>query len=100
MPIKISQPSQNIIANINSLEHELLMKHVSKLPFEDINMDCKIIAQKVVNLNPEYPEEFFGDKSKKLVELLEQMLEKNDNKRIDIDGFLKNSWFDIIKKEK
>ena len=70
------------------------------LPFEDINMDCKIIAQKVVNLNPEYPEEFFGDKSKKLVELLEQMLEKNDNKRIDIDGFLKNSWFDIIKKEK
>ena len=37
MPIKISQPSQNIIANINSLEHELLMKHVSKLPFDNIN---------------------------------------------------------------
>ena len=37
MPIKISQPSQNIIANINSLEHELLMKHVSKSPFDDLN---------------------------------------------------------------
>ena len=37
MPIKISQPSQNIMASINSLEHELFMKQVSKLPFDNIN---------------------------------------------------------------
>ena len=35
--MKISQPSQNIIAKINSLEFELLMKNTSKLYFENLN---------------------------------------------------------------
>ena len=37
MNMKISQPSQNIIAKINILEFELLMKNSNKLPFENIN---------------------------------------------------------------
>ena len=68
------------------------------LPFDDINMDCKVIAKKVIYLQQDYPEEFFGDKSKKLVNLLDKMLEKDENKRIDINNLLKDSWFDIIKK--
>ncbi len=61
-------------------------------------MDCKVIAKKVVYLQQEYPEEYFGDKSKKLVHLLDKMLDKNTKKRIDIDSLLKDEWFDIIKK--
>ena len=37
MNMQISQPSQNIIAKINSLEFELLMKNTNKLPFENMN---------------------------------------------------------------
>ena len=70
------------------------------LPFDDVNMDCKIVAQKVIYLQQEYPEEYFGDKSKKLVNLLDKMLEKNDSKRININNLLKDSWFDMIRKEK
>ena len=67
------------------------------LPFDDINMDPKVIANKVMYLQQEYPEEYFGDKSKNLTNLLDKMLEKNDEKRIDIYNLMKNSWFDIIK---
>ena len=69
-----------------------------ELPFNDDNMDCKIIAKKVLYFKQEYPEEYFGDKSKKLINLLDKMLEKDDKKRIDIDTLLKDSWFNIIKK--
>ena len=69
------------------------------LPFDDVNMDCKVIAKKVVYMQQEYPEEYFGDKSKKLVNLLDKMLEKNEEKRIDIDTLIKDSWFNIIKKQ-
>ena len=34
--MQISQQSQNIIAKINSLEFELLMKNISKFPFENL----------------------------------------------------------------
>ena len=69
-----------------------------ELPFNDDNMDAKIIAKKVLYFKQEYPEEYFGDKSKKLTSLLDKMLEKDDKKRIDIDTLLKDSWFNIIKK--
>ena len=68
------------------------------LPFDDANMDLKVVANKVIYLQQEYPEEYFGDKSKKLVNLLDKMLEKKDDKRIDINCLLKDSWFDILKK--
>ena len=35
--MQISQPLQNIIAKINSLEFELLMKNTSNLSFENLN---------------------------------------------------------------
>ena len=68
------------------------------LPFDDVNMDIEVIAKKVIYLKQDYPEEYFGDKSKKLIDILDKMLEKNEEKRIDIDSLLKDSWFDIIKK--
>ena len=61
-------------------------------------MDCQIIAKKTLYFKQDYPDEFFGDKSKKLTNLLDKMLEKDDKKRIDIDSLLKDKWFDIIKK--
>ena len=68
------------------------------LPFDDDKMDSKVIGKKVVYLQQEYPEEYFGKSSKGLINLLDRMLEKNDRKRININDLIKDSWFGIIKK--
>ena len=67
------------------------------LPFEHEDMDYKIIGKKVLCLQQEYPEEYFGNKSKGLILLLDKMLEKTPSKRININNLLKDSWFNIIK---
>ena len=68
------------------------------LPFDDPNLDNKILAKKVIYLQQEYPAEYFGKKSKRLVNLLDKMLDKNENKRINIHNLIKDCWFDVIKK--
>ena len=68
------------------------------LPFDDENMDKDIIAKKVVFTKQQYPDKYFGDKSKRLINLLDRMLEKDDKKRININELIKNNWFEIIKK--
>ena len=68
------------------------------LPFDDEKMDNKVIGKKVVYLQQEYPEEYFGKSSRGLINLLDRMLEKNDQKRININDLIKDSWFGIIKK--
>ena len=65
------------------------------LPFDNENMDYAIIGKKVLCLQQEYPDEYFKDKDK-LKNLLDRMLEKNQNKRIDINTLLNDSWFNII----
>ena len=67
------------------------------LPFDNDNEDSKIIGKKVVYTQHDYPEEFFGNKSNGLKDLLDKMLEKTENKRIDINNLLKDSWFNILK---
>ena len=52
----------------------------------------KIIGKKIVFLHQEYPEEFFGNKSKYLISLLDKTLEKSPEKRISINEFLDNYW--------
>ena len=69
------------------------------LPFDHEKMDNKVIGKKVIYLQQEYPEEYFGKCSKSLINLLDKMLEKNYEKRIDINSLLKDSWFNIIKKQ-
>ena len=69
------------------------------LPFDHENMDNKVIGKKVIYLQQEYPDEYFGKCSKALINLLDKMLEKNFEKRIDINSLLKDSWFNIIKKK-
>jgi len=69
------------------------------LPFDHENMDNKVIGKKVIYLQQEYPDEYFGKCSKSLINLLDKMLEKNFEKRIDINCLLKDSWFNIIKKQ-
>ena len=68
------------------------------LPFDDDKLDDKVIGKKVVYLQQEYPEEYFGRSSKGLISLLDRMLDKNDQKRININDLIKDSWFGIIKK--
>ena len=68
------------------------------LPFDDENMDNQIIGKKVLYLQQEYPEEYFGNKSKGLISLLDKMLEKNDKKRININELYKDNWFENLKK--
>ena len=67
------------------------------LPFDNENDDSKIIGKQVVYLQQDYPEEYFGNKSNGLKDLLDKMLEKTENKRIDINNLLKDSWFNILK---
>ena len=69
------------------------------LPFDNDNMDNKVIGKKVIYLQQEYPEEYFGKCSVALENLLDKMLEKNMEKRIDIINLLNDSWFNIIKKQ-
>ena len=69
------------------------------LPFDHEDMDNKVIGKKVIYLQQEYPDEYFGKCSKSLINLLDKMLEKNYEKRIDINDLLKDSWFNIIKKK-
>ena len=69
------------------------------LPFDHEDMDNKVIGKKVIYLHQEYPDEYFGKCSKSLINLLDKMLEKNYEKRIDINDLLKDSWFNIIKKQ-
>ena len=69
------------------------------LPFEQANVDNKTMEKKVIYLYQEYPEEYFGKCSKALIILLDKMLDKNFEKRIDINCLLKDSWFNIIKKK-
>jgi len=68
------------------------------LPFDDDKMDDKVIGKKVVYLQQEYPEEYFGKCSKGLINLLDKMLEKNEQKRININDLIKDTWFGIMKK--
>ena len=70
------------------------------LPFDDENMDSHIIGKKVIFTQHEYPEKYFGNKSKDLIILLDKMLEKDDKKRINIKDLMENKWFDNIKKIK
>ena len=69
------------------------------LPFDDDNMDSHIIGKKVIYTQQAYPEKYFGNKSKGLINLLDKMLEKDDRKRISINELLKNRWFENIKNE-
>ena len=52
----------------------------------------KIIGQKIVFLQQEYPQEYFGNKSKYLISLIDKSLEKSPEKRISIDDFLNDYW--------
>ena len=65
-------------------------------PFDCNSKDKKerdqIIGKKIVFLQQEYPDEFFGNKSKYLINLIDKTLEKSPDKRITIDEFLNNYW--------
>ena len=52
----------------------------------------KIIGKKIVFLQQDYPIEFFKNKSKYLINLIDKSLEKSPDKRISIDDFLSNYW--------
>ena len=68
----------------------------SVFPFDCDSKDKKerdeTIGKKIVFLQQEYPQEFFGNKSKYLINLIDRALEKSPEKRIKIDDFLNNFW--------
>ena len=67
------------------------------LPFDDDNNDEHIMGKKVVFMHQEYPEKYFGDKSKSLFNLIDKTLEKNPEKRINIHDFLDEEWLNKYK---
>jgi tRNA A-37 threonylcarbamoyl transferase component Bud32 len=68
----------------------------SIFPFDCDSKDKKErdenIGKKIVFLQQEYPKEFFENKSKYLISLIDRALEKSPEKRITIDDFLNNFW--------
>ena len=68
----------------------------SVFPFDCDSKDKKErdenIGKKIVFLQQEYPKEFFGNKSKYLINLIDRALEKSPEKRIKIEEFLNNFW--------
>ena len=68
------------------------------LPFDDEKMDEGVLGKKVVFTHQEYPEKYFGDKSKSLISLIDKTLEKNPEKRITIQNFLSEEWINKFSK--
>ena len=68
------------------------------VPFDDEKNDERIMGKKVVFMHQEYPEKYFGDKSKGLINLIDKALEKNPEKRINIHDFLKEEWLNKYNK--
>lgn len=62
------------------------------LPFDDEKNDEDVLGKKVVYTHQEYPEKYFGDKSKSLISVIDKALEKNPEKRITINNFLNEEW--------
>ena len=68
------------------------------VPFDDEKNDERIMGKKVVFMHQEYPEKYFGDKSKGLINLIDKALEKNPEKRINIHAFLAEEWLNKYNK--
>ena len=68
------------------------------VPFFDEKMDETIMGKKVVFTHQEYPEKYFGDKSRSLFNLIDKALEKNPEKRITIQKFLSDEWINKYSK--
>ena len=68
------------------------------VPFDDEKNDESIMGKKVVFMHQEYPEKYFGDKSKGLINLIDKALEKNPEKRINIHAFLAEEWLNKYNK--
>ena len=68
------------------------------VPFFDEKMDETIMGKKIVFTHQEYPEKYFGDKSKSLITLIDKALEKNPEKRITIQKFLSEEWLNKYSK--
>jgi doublecortin-like kinase 1/2 len=68
------------------------------VPFDDEKNDESIMGKKVVFMHQEYPEKYFGDKSKSLINLIDKALEKNPEKRINIHAFLSEEWLNKYNK--
>ena len=68
------------------------------VPFDDEKGDEKTIGKKIVFTHQEYPDDYFGDKSKALICLIDKTLEKTPEKRISIKEFLKEEWLNKYSK--
>lgn len=62
------------------------------LPFDDENTNEDLIGKKIVYSEHAYPKEYFGNRSKGCIALIDKCLVKNPLKRIAIDEFLQDNW--------
>ena len=62
------------------------------LPFDDEKGDDQTVGKKIVFTQQDYPDKYFGNKSKSLIVLIDKALEKSQEKRISINDFLKDEW--------
>ena len=63
------------------------------LPFDDENNDEDNIASMILTAKIIFPQRLWKNRSKEVISLIISALEKNPSKRIDIDSFLNDVWF-------
>lgn len=62
------------------------------LPFDDENDNEEAIAKMIVFKEVDFPDKLFKERSKEVMNIIGQCLNKNPDKRISIDNFVKHPW--------
>ena len=97
-PEVLTREPYNKEIDIWSLGIILFYMLTGHFPFEGINEE--IIAKKIVYQSLEFNSEEWETRSHKVKNLIEKCLEKKPSNRININEFLKHSWFKSYFKQK
>lgn len=62
------------------------------LPFDDENDNEEVIAKMTVFIEVQFPPQIWSKKSKDVIDLIKRCLEKNPEKRIQIEEYLQHRW--------
>ena len=106
IPIQIGQPSQTIFAQLNSLEFELLMKYVNKLPLDNLSSNFSTDASKTFSIVSEQASSHFPNSKyvkDNFIFCTNYNLEKkkcSDYKYFNDINFIISEWDDYEEEEK
>ena len=97
MPIQIGKPSQTIITQLNSLEFELLMKYVNKLPLGNLTSNFNNEASETFSIILENGNVHFPN-SKYVKDIFKFCTNYYIVKRHCLDNIIEDNYHDDINK--